>query len=217
MSTASAVTSRPLPGGVVESFVIDTNWRGIPVPSSAREAKVIASVKSRAVPGTDAATPPGASVNEVQRIVTTGTPTGGTFTLSIFGKTTGTIARNASAATIKTALEAINLFASGGGDISASGGALPTAVDLTFTGNYAGMDLPLMTADYALLSGGTLPTVVVTEQTKGTRYGGAVLQAGTEEIWQLAWYRQGSGSDQDAVIWVKTVSGSGTIDVSFYR
>jgi hypothetical protein len=46
-------------------------------------------------------------VNEVQRITITGTPTGGTFTLTFQGNTTAPIAYNASAATVVAALEAL--------------------------------------------------------------------------------------------------------------
>jgi hypothetical protein len=105
-------------------------------------------------------------VNETQRITITGTPTSGTFTLTFNGQTTGNIARNATAANVVTALEALSNIAPG--DVSATGGALPgTAVDVTFAGAYAGVNVPQMTADGTLLGGGTDPAVAVTTVTQG--------------------------------------------------
>lgn len=109
---------------------------------------------------------PATQVNEVQQVAITGTPTGGTFTLTFDGLTTGAIAYNASAAAVKTALAALaNLDAA---DLVTSGGALPgTPVVVSFQGAVAGVNLPQMTADPALLTGGTSPAVVVTTVTQG--------------------------------------------------
>lgn len=105
-------------------------------------------------------------VNEVQRITITGTPTGGTFKLTFNGQQTGTIAYNASAANVVTALNALSNIEPG--DVTATGGALPgTPVDVTFTQAYQGVNVPQMTADGALLTGGTDPAVAVTTVTQG--------------------------------------------------
>lgn len=105
---------------------------------------------------------------EVQTVTITGTPTGGSFTLTFDGQTTGAIDFDATAAELKTALDGLsNLVAL---DTTTAGGPLPgTAVTVTFatTGAYAGMDVPQMTADGALLTGGTSPTVTVTTTTQG--------------------------------------------------
>lgn len=105
---------------------------------------------------------------EVQLITITGTPTGGTFTLTFDGQTTGNIAYNATAAAVKTALDALsNLEVV---DTTTSGGPLPgAAVSVTFatTGQYAGEDVPQMTADGTLLTGGTDPEVTVSTTTQG--------------------------------------------------
>lgn len=94
-------------------------------------------------------------------IVTVGTPTGGTFTLEIEGKgTTGNIAYNASAATIDTALE--GLSGMGSGTITSSGGALPTAVAITYAGGMANNRNRLRVASQSL-TGGTTPYVYVLE------------------------------------------------------
>lgn len=101
--------------------------------------------------------------NEKQRIELTGTPTGGTFTLQIWGLTTGSIAYNASAATVKTALEAIL----GTGNVDCTGGSLPgTAVLVEFTGIYGETNVPLMKATSSL-TGGTSPAVTISVDTSG--------------------------------------------------
>lgn len=103
--------------------------------------------------------------NEVQTITVTGVPTGGTFTLTYAGQTTGSIAYNAAATAVKTALAALsNLSAS---DITTTGGALPgSPVVVTFTGSLAGTNVAQMTAT-ASLTGGTSPAVTVTTTTPG--------------------------------------------------
>lgn len=108
---------------------------------------------------------PSNGTSEVQTLSTTGTPTGGTFTLSYDGFTTGNIAYNASAAAVVAALEALPNIGTGG--VTATGGALPADVVITFAGNLGKLAVNLMTADYSLLTGGTSPTAAVTETTPG--------------------------------------------------
>lgn len=104
--------------------------------------------------------------NEVQRITITGTPTGGTFTLTFQGNTTAGIAYNATAAAVVAALEALPNV--NPGDVAATGGALPgAAVDVTFQGQFAGVNVTQMTANSAGLTGGTSPTATVTTQAAG--------------------------------------------------
>lgn len=111
---------------------------------------------------------PSAGTNAVQTLTITGTPTGGTFTLSFGGETTAAIARNAAASAVQSALLALRAFDTG--DVVASGGALPgTAVVLTFGGNYARTVVPLITANGAALTGGTSPTAAVAETTAGVK------------------------------------------------
>lgn len=103
--------------------------------------------------------------NEVQSLATTGTPTGGTITLTFQGQTTTAIAYNASAATVQAALLALSNLDSG--EVTAAGGALGTApVTLTFAGRYAGANVPKMTVTTAL-TGGTNPTAAITVTTEG--------------------------------------------------
>lgn len=103
--------------------------------------------------------------NEVQTITITGTPTGGTFTLTFAGATTGPIAYNASAATVQTALRALSTI--GGTNVACGGGALPgTAVTVTFQSAFANADVPLLTA-VGSFTGGSSPAIAVAETTKG--------------------------------------------------
>lgn len=106
------------------------------------------------------------AANAVQRVTITGTPTGGNFTLTYDGATTGNIAYNASAADVKTALEALSTI--GTGDIATAGGALPGAfVTVTFQNALGNRNVPAMTASGAGLTGGTGPAVAITTTTQG--------------------------------------------------
>lgn len=100
---------------------------------------------------------------EVQTITVTGTPTGGTYTLTYSGQTTTAIPYNATAAQVKTALEALSNI--GYGDLSTGGGPHPgTAITVTWTGYEPGFDAPLMTATGSF-TGGTTPAVAVATTT----------------------------------------------------
>lgn len=111
-------------------------------------------------------------VNEVDTIAqATGTSTAGTFKLSVLepgapagtaAEQTAAIAYNASAATVQTALEALDNVRAG--DVVAAGGALPTAVTLTWSDAFAEKDVPTITVDNSANTGGTY---AVTETTKG--------------------------------------------------
>lgn len=104
--------------------------------------------------------------SEVQTITVTGSPTGGSFTLTFSGQTTGAIDWDATAGEIQTALEALSNIAPG--DVVCAGGPLPgTPVTVTFGGQYAGSDVALMTDTDVGLTGGTTPAVTVTTSTPG--------------------------------------------------
>lgn len=108
----------------------------------------------------------GGQVNEVQTITITGTPTGGTYTLTYNGQTTAAIAYNAAASAVQAALIALNNI--GTSDVVCTGGPHPgTAVIATFGGDLAAQDIAQMTASSASLTGGTTPTVTVTTTTPG--------------------------------------------------
>ncbi len=116
--------------------------------------------------------PYGGSASEAQTVTITGGPTGGTFTLTLAGQTTAGIAYNATAAAVKAALEALSNV--NVGDVAVTGGPGPaTPYVVTFTGQYAGEDMPAMTASGASLTGGTSPAVGVTTTTAGGGAAGA--------------------------------------------
>lgn len=97
--------------------------------------------------------------NEVQSISGTAS---GSFTLSFDGATTTSLATNAAAATIQAALEALPNIGAGG--VACAGGALPTAVTVTFSGaQVAGRDVPVLTVQ----SGITGLTISTTTPGKG--------------------------------------------------
>lgn len=99
---------------------------------------------------------------EVQTVTITGSPTGGTFTLTFEGQTTAAIAYNATSTAVQTALEALSNIASG--DITV-GGAAGGPWTVTFR---VGMgDVAQMTATSSL-TGGTSPSVSVATTTGGT-------------------------------------------------
>lgn len=102
----------------------------------------------------------GAGTAEVQTITKTGTWTGGTYTLTVLGKTTGVIAWNADATAIQAALTAAGAL-----DVVVTGGPLSTtAVVLTFSGSG---NIAASTIDTTLVTG-TTPGAGVVETTAGT-------------------------------------------------
>lgn len=118
------------------------------------------------VTATNRYAPYGGSSEEVQSVAITGTPTGGTYTLSFGGQTTAAIPYNATAAQVRTALEALSTI--GSGNVTTTGGPHPgSAVAVTFTGTLANTDVAQMTASSASLTGGSTPTVGVSTTTAG--------------------------------------------------
>ncbi|MET9053288.1 hypothetical protein ACFV6B_12820 [Streptomyces microflavus] len=114
--------------------------------------------------------------SEVQTVTVTGTPTGGTYTLTWSGQTTAAIPYNATAAQVKTALE--NLSNIDAGDLTVTGGPHPgTAMAVTFGGQFMGDDVAAMTASATNLTGGTSPAVTIATATAG---GAATASDGTE-------------------------------------
>jgi len=113
---------------------------------------------------------PSSTVNEVQTIsFVTGTPTTGTFKLTLNGETTAAINFDAPATGVGSIQEALEALASvSAGDVVCAdvGAGLPTeSVTVTFQGNLAGMDITQMTVseDSSLNPG----VVSVVETTKG--------------------------------------------------
>lgn len=100
---------------------------------------------------------------EAQTVTITGTPTGGTFTLTWDGQTTSAIPYNATAAQVQSALRALSNMPESG--VTVTGGPGPgTAFTVTF---YDGANVAQMTASAAGLTGGTSPAVNVATATAG--------------------------------------------------
>ena len=98
------------------------------------------------------------SVVPTQTVRLTGSPTGGTFTLTFGGNTTSALAYNATAADVEAALVA--LASVGANKVSVAGGpgpSTPWTVSFTLTGT--------LTASGAGLTGGTAPAVTVSAPT----------------------------------------------------
>lgn len=102
------------------------------------------------------------AVNEVQTVTLTDA-TGGTFTLSFRGATTGNIAFNASAATVQTALEALSTIAVGQVAVTGAAGGPYT---VKFLMGLGGEDVDELVADGALLTG-VGADIAVAETTPG--------------------------------------------------
>lgn len=98
------------------------------------------------------------------RIATRGTPTGGTFTLKYANEETDDIAYNASAAAVLAALAELPGILTG--DLTASGGSLPTAVVIEFGGRLTGIRAgeAVELGDDSLITGGTNPAVELSLQ-----------------------------------------------------
>lgn len=117
-------------------------------------------------------------VSEVQTVTITGSPTAGTFTLTLAGQTTAPIQFNATAAAVASAVAALSNV--GTGNVTGTGGPLPaTAVTLTFSGALG--NIATMTATSSL-TGGTTPAVTVAATTEGTAIDLLALPAGYTDI-----------------------------------
>lgn len=101
--------------------------------------------------------------NEVQTLTITGSPTGGTYTLTFNGQTTDPIAYNATAATVKAALEELSNI--NVGSVTVAGGPHPgTPITVAFGGDFEGTNVPQMTATGSF-TGGSSPAITPTTTT----------------------------------------------------
>lgn len=102
--------------------------------------------------------------NEVQTATITGSPTGGTFTLSFGSDETVDIAFDASAAVVQQALRNLPSIGDYGVQVTGSAGGPYT---VTFVGPLAATNVAEMTADGAGLTGGSTPGVSIATTTPG--------------------------------------------------
>lgn len=113
------------------------------------------------------------ATNELQTVTITGSPTGGTFTLTYSGQTTAGIAYNASAAALKAALEALSNI--GAGDVEVLGGPGPaTPWTVEFRKALAAQNVAQMTGSAAGLTGGA-PVLSITTTIGGVAAAQTIL------------------------------------------
>lgn len=101
----------------------------------------------------------GAVIDNLQIAAITGAPTGGTFTLTYKSQTTAGIAFNATAAAVQSALIALSSVGAGNVTVSGSAGG---PYNVVFGGTLS-QDLTVLTASGAGLTGGTSPSVTITQ------------------------------------------------------
>lgn len=110
-----------------------------------------------------------AQYDEVQQVSITGSPTGGTFTLTFGAQTTSSIAYNASASTVQTRLQALSSI--GSGNALVTGGPGPgTPYVVEFAGSLAKTAESLITLNNNSLTGGTSPSVSITRLQGGATW-----------------------------------------------
>lgn len=191
--------------------VTSTTPAVVRLPSNWRQLKVSVDALSYAGIGTTYAAPAVATVNGITTISSLSTPTAGTFVIRVMDggqvlATTAAIPYNETAANIKTALVATGYFASG--DITAAGGALPTAVTLTWTGVYAGV-VPSIDV-VSSVTGGVIQARTTTQSAGNGSYG--YVAASSQEVWDSP-----GDTMPGQFFYVATVSGAGNYSISAYR
>lgn len=119
------------------------------------------------IPGGEYATLTGVvrGTSEVQTLSITGSPTGGTYTLTFRGQTTAPIAYNAVNTAIETALQALSSVGAGNALVTGTG-----PFTITFAADLANQDLPPIVPS-SQLTGGTTPAVSITTATPGSGSG----------------------------------------------
>jgi len=119
-----------------------------------------------------------AQFDEVQQIALTGSPTGGTFTLTFGGNTTAAINWNDPASTVQTRLQA--LASIGAGNALVTGGPGPaTPWVVEFAGTMAKTAEALITRTTNSLTGGTSPDAIITRLAGGSGVYTTITPTGT--------------------------------------
>jgi hypothetical protein len=107
-----------------------------------------------------------AELDEVQTVAITGSPTGGTFTLTFAAQTTAALNWNATAAQVQTALQALSSI--NANNALVTGGPGPgTAFAVEFTGTLGFAGQALITLGTNSLTGGSSPSVSITRAQAG--------------------------------------------------
>jgi hypothetical protein len=143
-------------------------------------------------------------VNQVQTIRLPAATSGGTFTITFSGQTTGNIAWNASAATVLAALEALSNIASG--DVIVAKIGLTWTVE--FTQAFAATTVPLMTGDGTLLTGAaTISHATVTQGKPGTNEVQTLTVSDFSASYRLRIAQlSGTASNTDIIVGVATAA-----------
>lgn len=181
------------------------------LPNGWKEIKVDVDAGCYGRTGSSYTAPSVAAVNGVTTIYSYGTPTAGTFVIRVFPAygdvfTTSALTFDESAADVKTALIAgSTVFVTG--DITAAGGALPTDITLTWTGAYAGTVPPI-----DVVSSVTPGEIIARTTTQAAGNGGYGYIDSVE-----VWSSDRDGITQDRYLYLATVSGVGTYQVTAYR
>ncbi len=176
---ADTVTVTGGPGPGIPWAVQFTGWPGIEVLEMTGDGTNLTGGANTDVTISETASHV-VGANEEQTVELNGTPTSGTFTLTLGGDTTDPIAFNATAADVATALNA----ALGAGSVSVTGGPGPGSPWIVeFLGSRAQTEVAEMTGDGSLLIGSvdvseTTPHVVGVNEVQevnlnGTPSGGA--------------------------------------------
>jgi RHS repeat-associated protein len=102
--------------------------------------------------------------DNVQQVTLTGSPTGGTFTLTFNGQTTSAIAYNASASSVQSAFQSLSSVGSGNALVASPTGS---GWVIRFAGTLAGSVQASITGNGSGLTGGTNPAVSITVTSLG--------------------------------------------------
>lgn len=122
------------------------------------------------------------SINEAQTITITGTPTGGSVTLSVLGQPV-VIPYNSNAAAVKTLIDTALAVYGTGYTVTVTGGALPALTTVTFDGaGVAGRDIGQISLVTNSLTGGTSPDVTLATTVPGY-YGGERVTVDIPGAW----------------------------------
>lgn len=153
--------------------------------------------------------------DEIQTVTLTGSPTGGTFTLTFGAGTTAGLAWNATAALVQAALEAIGSI--GAGNVACAGGPLPgAAVSVTFQAALGETNVAALTGSVASLTGGS-PGLTIATPTPGVAPTDTiVLVAGSPLVWSCSQSYFACPFTTDVTSLSLSNAGSATARVQFY-
>lgn len=176
----------------------------VALPVGTNVVKVWVDVASLVAVGTTGTVPSVTATDAVQTITTPGTPTSGAAVYGFLGQSTSALQFNCSAATFDTAFELISTVGTNG--VVSAGGALPTAITVTFSGTrFTGTPVPLITVVSSTFDVGR-PSIAMT--TAGANpY--AYMEASTQEQYTVA-------NEYATFLYIATVTGAGNYRVSAY-